>query len=137
MATFLAAVTLGFHLVPSFGGPLRKGAVAPRCLRHTASLIFLMGVVVGSGPPYAQRHEADEFASLRGEVSELYIQGKFTEAIPLAERYFALVRHRHGRGYPEFETAIGLLASVYYAQAVRCLGAETRPGELLPGAHSP
>ena len=111
--------------------------MAPRCLRHTASVIFLRGVVVGSGPPYAQRHDADEFASLHGEVSELYSQGKFTEVISLVERYFALVRHRHGRGHPEFEAAIGLLASVYYAQAVRCLGAETRPGELVPGAHSP
>ena len=111
--------------------------MAGRCLRRTTLLIFLIALVVGSGPPHAQRHDGDEFASLRGEVSELYSEGKYTEAIPLAERYFALVRHRHGRGHPEFETAIGLLAAVSYAQAVRCLGAETRPGELTPSAHSP
>jgi hypothetical protein len=111
--------------------------MAGRCLRCTASLIFLMTVVAGSGPPYAQRHDADEFASLHGEANELYSQGKYTKAIPLAERYFALVRHRHGRGHPEFESAIGLLASVYYGQAVKCLGPETRPGELRVDPHSP
>jgi hypothetical protein len=50
--------------------------MAGRYLWCTASLIFLMTVVVGSGPPYAQRQDADEFVSLRGEASELYSQGK-------------------------------------------------------------
>jgi hypothetical protein len=110
--------------------------MARRWLRRTASLIFLMAVVVGSGPPYAQRHDADEFAPLRGEVSQLYSEGNYAEAIPLAERYVAIARHRHGKGHPEFETAITWLVSVYYAQVVRCLGAETRPGELTLGPHS-
>jgi hypothetical protein len=50
--------------------------MAGRCLRCTASLIFLMTVLVGSGPLYAQRHDADEFAPLRGEAGELYSQDK-------------------------------------------------------------
>jgi hypothetical protein len=111
--------------------------MARRRLRRTVSLIFLMAVVVGFGSLYAQRHDADEFASLRGEVSQLYNQGNYSDAIPLAERYVAIARQRYGQGHREFATAIGLLASVYYAQVVRCLGAETRPGELASGPHSP
>jgi hypothetical protein len=61
-------------------------------------------------------------------VSQLYSEGKYTDAIPLAERYLAIARQRHGSGHLEFETAIAWLVSIYYAQAVRCLGAETRPG---------
>jgi hypothetical protein len=106
-----------------------------RWLQRTASLIVLIAVV-GFGPRYAQRHEPDELAPLRGQVSELYREGKY-EAIPLAEQYAAIARLRHGKGHPEFESAIALLASAYYAQAVRCLGAETRPGELRPGQRSP
>jgi hypothetical protein len=111
--------------------------MARRWLRRTASLIFLMTVAVGFGPLHAQRLDPDELPSLRGQVSQLYGEGKYTEAIPLAERYVAIARQRHGKEHTEFATAIAWLASVYYAQAVRCLGAETRPGELPPGPHSP
>ena len=69
-------------------------------------------MVVGSGPPYAQRHDADEFASLRAGVNQLYSEGNYAEAIPLAERYVAIARQRHGKGHPQFETAIAWLASV-------------------------
>jgi hypothetical protein len=138
LARFLGAVTLSIQLVPYLKGAIAETcAMARQSLRRTASLFILMTVVVGSGPPYAQRHDADEFASLRGEVSQLYGEGKYTEAIPLAERYVAIARQRHGSGHPEFETAMGWLASVYYAQAVKCLGAQTRIGELAPIPHSP
>lgn len=99
------------------------------------SLIFLMAVV-GFGPRYAQRHDPAELASLRGEVNQLYSEGNYAEAIPLAERYFTIARQRHGQGHSEFETAIAWLATIYYAQVVRCLGAETRPGELTLRPHS-
>jgi hypothetical protein len=111
--------------------------VARWWVRRTALLIFLVAVVVGFGPLYAQRHDPDELAPLRGQVSDLYSQGNYTEAIPLAERYVAIARQRHGQGHMEFETAISWLATIYYARLVRCLGAETRPGGLPPSLHSP
>jgi hypothetical protein len=96
----------------------------------------MMALVLGFGPLYAQRHEPDELAPFRGQVSQLYSEGKYSEAIPVAEEYVAIARQRYGREHPEFATAVAWVASVYYAQAVRCLGVETRPGELtLP--HSP
>jgi hypothetical protein len=109
--------------------------MARRWLQRTASLIFLIAVVVGFGPPCAQTHDPAELASLRREVSQLYSEGKYTEAIPLAERYVAIARQRHGSGHPEFETAVAWLASVYYAQVVMCLGAEARPGERTAVTH--
>lgn len=60
--------------------------MARRWLRRTVSLIFLMAAVIGTEPPYAQRHDADELAPLRGQVSQLYKEGNYIEAIPLAER---------------------------------------------------
>ena len=111
--------------------------MARRWLRRTTSLIFVVGVVLGFGPLRAQRHDPAELVALRGEVSHLYREGNYAEAIALTERYVAIARVRHGKEQTEFATAISWLASVYYAQAVRCLGAETRPGELTPGAHSP
>lgn len=95
-----------------------------RWLRHTVSLIFIVTVATGFGPLYAQRHHADELAPLRSQVSQLYSQGNFTEAIPLAEQYVAIARQRYGKEHTEFATAIAWLASVYYGQAVRCLGAK-------------
>ena len=99
-------------------------------LRRAASQIFVVALVQAFGPLHAQRHEPDELAPLRGQVSQLYSEGKYSEAIPLAEEYVAIARQRYGNEHTEFATAISWLASVYYAQAVRCLGAETRPGEL-------
>jgi hypothetical protein len=72
--------------------------MARRLLRRTASLIYLIAVVAGLGPPYAQRHEPDELAPLRGEVSELYSDGNYAEAIPLAEQYVAIARQLYGPG---------------------------------------
>ena len=106
-----------------------------RWMRRTVSLFFLLVMVVGSGPPHAQRHDSAELASLRVEVSQLYSEGNYAEAIPLAERYLAIARQRHGEGHPEFETAISWLGTIYYAQVVRCLGAETRHAELTLRPH--
>ena len=111
--------------------------MARRWLRRTGSLIFVIAVVLGLGPLHAQRHDANELTLLRGELRQLYSEGNYTDAIPLAERYVAVARVRYGKGHTEFETAISWLASVYYAQAVRCLGAETRIGERTLAPHSP
>jgi hypothetical protein len=44
----------------------------------------MMAVAVGFGPQYAKRLDPEELALLRGQVSQLYSEGKYTEAIPLA-----------------------------------------------------
>jgi tetratricopeptide (TPR) repeat protein len=50
------------------------------------------------------------------QVSQLYSQGKYADAIPVAERYVALARETHGQDHTEYGTAISWLAYVYPAQ---------------------
>jgi tetratricopeptide (TPR) repeat protein len=58
----------------------------------------------------------DELASLRTQVSQLYSRGTYAEAAPIAERYVALARQKHGDNHTEYATAIDWLAKVYEAQ---------------------
>jgi hypothetical protein len=69
--------------------------------------IVLAGLVCGgvlAGAAHAQGD--DELARLRSEVSRLHSQGKYADAIPVAERYVALAREKHGEEHTEFATAI-------------------------------
>jgi hypothetical protein len=60
--------------------------------------------------------EADELASLRTQIRQLYSQGKYAEAAPIVERYVALALQKHGNDHTEYAAAIGWLAYVYQAQ---------------------
>ena len=60
-------------------------------------------------------------------MSRLHSQGKYAEAVPLAERYVALARQKHGEEHAEFAAANAWLAIVYraqgrYAEAMLLLG---------------
>src|SRR5688500_16444719 len=90
--------------------------MAGRWLRRGAALIVLATLVATAGSMMAQAQGADDLAALRGQVSRLHSQGKYAEALPLAERYVALARQRHGEEHTEFATANAWLASVYRAQ---------------------
>ena len=83
--------------------------------RAVAALIVLVAVLAGGGT-VARAQGADELAALREQVSRLHSQGKYTEAIPLAERYVSLARQRHGEEHTEFATAVSWLGFVYRAQ---------------------
>ena len=64
----------------------------------------------------ARTQNTDDLDALREQVRQLHSQGKYTEAIPIAERYVALTRQKHGENHEEFVTAISWLAFVYSAQ---------------------
>ena len=53
---------------------------------------------------------------LRKQVTQLYQAGKYTEAVPLAERYVGLARQRYGEEHAGFATAIAWLGILYDAQ---------------------
>jgi CHAT domain-containing protein/tetratricopeptide (TPR) repeat protein len=61
----------------------------------------------------AQGENADELARLSAEVRRLHSQGKYADAIPLAERYVALTLRKHGESSAEYATAIVWLGNVY------------------------
>jgi tetratricopeptide (TPR) repeat protein len=72
-----------------------------------------------------------EVRTLSGQVHQLYGEGKYAEAIPLAERYVVLARERNGEERTEFATAIGWLGVAYYSQG------RYREAEPLLNAHPP
>ena len=59
---------------------------------------------------------SDDLIALRQQVRQLWSQGKYTEAIPVGERYVALARQRHGEQHAEFATAVAWLGVFYGAQ---------------------
>jgi tetratricopeptide (TPR) repeat protein len=77
-----------------------------------------MGPIIASlnwlGDPQAQGQ--DDLARLRAEISRLLAQGKYAEAVPIAQRYVEQARQKHGEQHPEFAMAITGLAGVYRAQ---------------------
>ena len=81
------------------------------------ALIMLLAVLPANIAPIgAQAQSADDLAALRLRVRQLHSQGKYTEAIPLAERYVSLARQRHGEHHIEYATAISSLAQLYRIQ---------------------
>ena len=79
--------------------------------------VVLAGLVWGfvlASMGHAQGH--DELARLRTEVTQLHSQGKYTDAAPVAERYVAIARQKHGEQHAEFAEAISWLGSVYRDQ---------------------
>jgi hypothetical protein len=66
-------------------------------------VIALLMFTASAWPSEARAQGADELAYLRSQVSQLYKQGKYTEAAPIAERYVVLARHKHGDNHDEYE----------------------------------
>jgi hypothetical protein len=97
-------------------------------------VIALLMLTASNWPREARAQGVDELASPRSQVNQLYSHGKYAEAAPIAERYVALVRQKHGDNHIEYATAIAWLAYVYeaqgrYAEATR--GSDRRaPNEL-------
>jgi len=85
-----------------------------RC--RVALIVLLAALVVGIGTIGVRAQGADDLAALSRRVSQLHSQGKYAEAIPLAERYVALARRKHGEEHTEFATAISWLAALYEKQ---------------------
>jgi CHAT domain-containing protein/tetratricopeptide (TPR) repeat protein len=70
--------------------------------------VLLIAGVLTAGSACAQSDA--ELKALNQRVLELYHAGKYTEAIPLAERYAKTVQARHGPDDPQVATALSNLA---------------------------
>jgi hypothetical protein len=71
----LEAVTLPFQLVPPVNDLAEMATMARLWPSSAAWLFFVMVMMVGSGPPFAQRHDRSGLAWLREEVSQLFSKG--------------------------------------------------------------
>jgi tetratricopeptide (TPR) repeat protein/CHAT domain-containing protein len=64
----------------------------------------------------AQAQGQEDLALLRAEISRLLGQGKYDQAVPIAQRSVEQARQKHGEQHPEFAMAITGLAGVYRVQ---------------------
>jgi tetratricopeptide (TPR) repeat protein len=78
--------------------------------------LIVIGMMACCCAPRAQAQNADDLVSLRSQLSQLRSQGKFAEALQLAERNVALTRAKHGEDHAEFATANLWLALLYQDQ---------------------
>jgi tetratricopeptide (TPR) repeat protein len=78
-----------------------------------AVLAVLMATV---DPMHARAQSGDPLANLREQVSRLYEQGEYADAVLLAERYVSLARQKHGQDHTEYAAAISWLGDIYQAQ---------------------
>ncbi len=67
---------------------------------------------LAKAPPSAQAKAADDVADLNKQVRQLYDQGKFAEALPLAGQYAAAAKARYGEAAPNYATALAWQAEL-------------------------
>jgi CHAT domain-containing protein/tetratricopeptide (TPR) repeat protein len=84
-----------------------------RMVRLAALFVAVYGLLLAGAANAQGPHEVD---LLRAEVDRLIDQGKYGEAIPVAERYVALARQIYGEERWEFASALGWLGFVNDAQ---------------------
>jgi CHAT domain-containing protein/tetratricopeptide (TPR) repeat protein len=77
--------------------------------------LVLVAFVIAAGPrdAPAERAQQNSLDDLAEQVGRLYEQGKYADAVPIAERYVALARKTRGDGHPKFARAILWLAKIY------------------------
>jgi tetratricopeptide (TPR) repeat protein/CHAT domain-containing protein len=90
-----------------------SGVGVGRRLAALAVAWVVCGIAL-AGPARAQGQ--DDLARLSAEVSRLHGQGKYAQAVPIAERYVELARQQHGEEHPAFATAVAWLAIVHRDQ---------------------
>ncbi len=98
-------------------------------VKQTLALMSLLGVAglwvlmpelakgqVISGSVIAQSDELAEAERLNEQAVQLYKQGKYDEAIPLAEQALAIRRKVLGQDHPSVATSLNNLAALYESQ---------------------
>jgi tetratricopeptide (TPR) repeat protein len=84
-----------------------------------AALLYLivMLLVFGLGCTVQAQAAADDNspAELKRQIDELYSEGKFKEAIPLAEKVVFLTKRAKGEEHPDTATSLNDLAELYEA----------------------
>src|SRR5688572_4592952 len=84
-----------------------------RCFRRWAALAGAMAVCLVMALPPAWGQEDAE--ALTKQVSELFEQARYDEALPLAERYAELIKAQHGENHQKYMDALSDLARLLQA----------------------
>src|SRR5262249_39942204 len=77
-----------------------------RLVWRAFALMAFVALVAITGSTATRAQGGDDLATLRAQVSKLYDQGKYSDAIPIAERCVGLARQKHGDDHTEYATAI-------------------------------
>jgi esterase/lipase superfamily enzyme len=85
-------------------------------LRAVISLLLAASLATAALGVAVRAQGSDGPEGLNRQIEELYSEGKYAEAVPLAERYVDLARKRYGEEHLEFATAITWLGSLYQSQ---------------------
>ena len=85
-------------------------------VRRLAALAVAWVVCVTALAGPAQAQGQNDLARLNAEIGRLHGQGKYAEALPIAQRYVELARKKYGEDHPAFAAAISWLASIYQDQ---------------------
>src|SRR5262245_39521595 len=88
-------------------GRMMRG-LAAMALAALVCGVVLVGFAHAQGP--------DELAVMLAEVDRLHREGKYADAISIAERAVTLARERHGEEHVEFAAAIARLGKLYFDQ---------------------
>jgi tetratricopeptide (TPR) repeat protein len=84
--------------------------------RHICSYLTAFLLLLSVVPASAQENTAAEADQLDKRVVELYQQGKYAEAVPLAQRAAEIHKRVLGEDHPGYATSLNNLALVYKAQ---------------------
>ena len=77
--------------------------------------VFILSVtLLGSAPAWSNENSLQTAIELNQEVIRLYQQGKYAEAIPIAERIRAIREKVLGPEHPDTAQSLNNLAVLYY-----------------------
>jgi CHAT domain-containing protein/tetratricopeptide (TPR) repeat protein len=93
-----------------------KAAVMAQCNVRLHVLAILLVTMLATGGPPAWTQDADnELSGLNARVVHLYRQGKYAEALSVAEGAVHAAERRHGSDHPELGTLRNSLGALYRA----------------------
>jgi CHAT domain-containing protein/Tfp pilus assembly protein PilF len=81
--------------------------------RRASSLVLVTLLLIAIRPANAQQNTAAEAERLYKQVVELSQQGRFAEALPLAQQLVEMVRMLSGEAHPAYATSLNSLADIY------------------------
>ena len=73
-------------------------------------------ILVSSSTPRLDAQGTDDLTAVRAQVLQFRQQGRYSEAIPLAERYVELTRQNYGEQHAEHANALAWLGGLYRTQ---------------------
>src|SRR5690349_18622616 len=84
-----------------------------RRVRQVAALVVVWGLMFAH-PVTAQ--QADEAGTLFTQIRKLFDEGKYADAVPLAQRALAVRENELGPDHPDVAISLNNLAELYRAQ---------------------